>query len=193
MWESARPRPERGAMGRWLIQNFLLSQRREENHVSLLATDPERGSAEASPCPHISFHRNVNCFSSTTIHLHLTQILQFKTNLHPTSNPKPPATIKFLQVSNTKMTSPTRLSRLLTFLNRPASSTSLPLFTKTVFKIEAISLIGTLVYTLAKARTGELRDKGGRPNMGVFVREAIEEGRDRLRGRSESCEYLFPK
>ena len=92
-----------------------------------------------------------------------------------------------------KMTSPTRLSRLLTFLNRPASSTSLPLFTKNVFKIEAISLIGTLVYTLAKARTGELRDKDGRPNMGVFVREAIEEGRDRLRGQSESCEYLFPK
>jgi hypothetical protein len=29
--------------------------------------------------------------------------------------------------------------------------------------------------------------------MGVFVREAIEEGRDRLKGRSESCEFLFPK
>jgi hypothetical protein len=53
--------------------------------------------------------------------------------------------------------------------------------------------MGALVYTLAKARTGELRDKDGRPNMGVFVREAIEEGRDRLKGRSESCEFLFPK
>jgi hypothetical protein len=46
---------------------------------------------------------------------------------------------------------------------------------------------------LAKARTGELRDKDGRPNIEGFVREASEEGRDRLRGRSESCEYLFPK
>jgi hypothetical protein len=29
MWKSPRPRPERGVMGRWLIQSFLLSQRRE--------------------------------------------------------------------------------------------------------------------------------------------------------------------
>jgi hypothetical protein len=89
------------------------------------------------------------------------------------------------------MATPTRLSRLLTFLNRPAASSPIPTYMSTALKIKAVSLAGALIYTLARSRTGELRGKDGRPNMGVFVREAIEEGRDRLRGWSENCEFII--
>jgi hypothetical protein len=87
------------------------------------------------------------------------------------------------------MALPTCLARLRQFLNCPVSSTSFPL-TKAL-KIKGLSLIGGVVYLLAKERTGQLMSKDGQPNLGLLIREAIEEERDRWRGLMETSTYLF--
>jgi hypothetical protein len=87
------------------------------------------------------------------------------------------------------MALPTRLIRLRQFLNRPISSASFPL--TTALKIKGLSLIGGAVYLLAKERTRKFMSKDGQPNLGLMVREAIEEERDRWRGFTEASKYLF--
>jgi hypothetical protein len=89
-----------------------------------------------------------------------------------------------------KMTVPTRLARLGQFLRRPVSSASFPLMTiMTIMKIKAFSLFGGTVYLLAMERTGQWR-RDGRPNLGLLIRESIEEAKDRWKGFTETCMYF---
>jgi hypothetical protein len=81
------------------------------------------------------------------------------------------------------MALPTRLARLGQILRRPVSSASFPLMT--IMKIKAFSLFGGTVYLLAMERTGQWR-RDGRPNLGLLIRESIEEAKDRLKGFTET-------
>lgn len=82
-----------------------------------------------------------------------------------------------------RMALPTRLARLSQFLRRPVSSASFPLMT--IMKLKAFSLFGGTVYPLAMERTGQWRIDG-RPNLGLLIRESIEEAKDRWKGYTET-------
>ena len=60
----------------------------------------------------------------------------------------------------------------------------------TVMKIKGFSLFGGAVYLLAMERTGQLR-RSGRPNLGLMIRESIEEGKDRWKGFTETSTHLW--
>jgi hypothetical protein len=60
----------------------------------------------------------------------------------------------------------------------------------TIMKIKAFSLFGGTVYLLAMERTGQWR-RDGRPNMGLLIRETIEEAKDRWKGFTETRMYFY--
>ncbi|KAE9363736.1 hypothetical protein N431DRAFT_117639 [Stipitochalara longipes BDJ] len=87
----------------------------------------------------------------------------------------------------------TRLTRLTTFLNRPTSSYPLLAFPTIFLKLKTFSLVGAAVYTLAASQSSQPITKNGEPNLGVMIREMIEEGRDRWRGWDDTAVEIRKK